>query len=136
MPLILDTCAAIWIVANDRLAPEAEDALDRAQDLGEFVFVSPITGWEVGLLAARGRFASPLPPKVWFSRLMSIETFRLADLTPSVLVDSCFLPGQPPRDPSDKIIIATARESELTIMTRDRLILAYADAGNVRAFAC
>ena len=67
---------------------------------------------------------------------MAIDTFRLADLTPAIFIDSSFLPGQPPRDPADRIIIATARENDLTILTRDRLILEYAKAGNVRALAC
>jgi PIN domain nuclease of toxin-antitoxin system len=134
--LLLDTCAAIWIVANSRLTPDAEDALDDARDSRATVFVSPITAWEVGLLSVKGRFASPHPPKTWFSLLMAIDTFRLADLTPAIFIDSSFLPGQPPRDPADRIIIATARENDLTILTRDRLILEYAKAGNVRALAC
>lgn len=136
MPLVLDTCAALWIVADADLAPEAEDALDRARDEREDIYVSPITAWEVGLLAVKGRFASPHPPGKWFARLLEIESVRLVGLSPSILIDSSFLPGQPPRDPADKIIIATAREHDLTIVTRDRLILRYAEVGNVRALAC
>jgi PIN domain nuclease of toxin-antitoxin system len=136
VPLILDTCAAIWIVSDAALAPKAVDALDRARDEREFVYVSPITAWEIALLAVKGRFASPHTPKVWFSRLMAIDMFRLAELSPSILIDSCSLPGSPPRDPGDRIILATARELDLTIMTRDRSILAYGQAGQVRAMAC
>jgi PIN domain nuclease of toxin-antitoxin system len=136
MPLILDTCAAIWIVANAEMAQEAVDALDQARDDDDWVYVSPITAWEVGLLAAKGRFASPHHPQVWFSKLMAIESFRLAELSPAILIDSCDLPGQPPRDPGDRIILATAREHDLTIVTRDRTILNYAKAGQVRALSC
>jgi PIN domain nuclease of toxin-antitoxin system len=53
-----------------------------------------------------------------------------------ILANSCALPGQPPNDPADRIIIATARESDMTIVTRDHLILDYARAGHVRAMAC
>jgi PIN domain nuclease of toxin-antitoxin system len=136
VPLILDTCAAIWIVSNADLAQEAVDALDRARDDREAVYVSPITAWEIGLLAAKGRFASPHSPKVWFSRLMAIESLRLAELSTSMLIESCFLPGRPPRDPGDRIILATARELDLTIVTRDSAILAYANDGQVRVIAC
>lgn len=136
MPLILDTCAAIWIVAGAKLASAAEEAITRARKTGEPIYVSPISAWEVGLLASKGRFASPLPPKTWFSRLMSNDPLRPADLTASILIDSCFLPGQPPRDPSDKIIIATAREHDLTVTTRDQHILNYGSAGHVRVLAC
>lgn len=136
MTLLLDTCAALWLVAGAAISPEAEAALANTQDDGDDLFVSPITGWEIGLLAVRGRFASPHPPKVWFDRLLAIEGVRLTTLPPSILIDSSFLPGQPPRDPADKIIIATAREQSLTIMTRDRQILEYGEAGHVLALAC
>ena len=134
MPLILDTCAAIWIVSGARLDPEAEDAIKRARRAGEVIYVSAITAWEVGLLAMKGRFASPLPPGRRLACML--HQCRLSELTPAVLIDSSFLPGRPPRDPSDRIIIATAREHDLTVVTRDRLILDYAGAGNVRALAC
>ncbi|MEJ0013600.1 MAG: type II toxin-antitoxin system VapC family toxin [Bauldia sp.] len=136
MPLLLDTCAALWIVAGAELHPVAEDAMDRARDLAEPVFVSAITAWEVGLLAVRGRFASPYSPKIWFDKLMAIQFFEPADVSPSIFIDSCFLPGKPPRDPSDRIIVATAREHGYTIVTRDRLILEYRDAGQVLAIQC
>ena len=136
MTILLDTCAAIWLVAGAKVAQPAEEALNRAQALSEPVYISPIAAWESGLLALKGRFASPHPPKVWFGRLLAIDGILLDALPPSVLIDSSFLPGQPPRDPGDRIVIAAAREHDHTIMTRDRAILDYAEAGHVRALAC
>ncbi len=136
MTILLDTCAAIWLVAGAKVSQSAEEALNRAQARAEPVYISPITGWEIGLLALKGRFASPHPPKVWFSRLLAIDGVMLDALPPSVLIDSSFLPGEPPRDPGDRIIVAAAREHDHTIMTRDRVILDYAKAGHVRALAC
>lgn len=136
MTILLDTCAAIWLVAGAKVSASAEEALNRAQALGEPVYVSPISAWEVGLLIRKGRLASSHPPKVWFDRLIAIDGVSLDALAPSVLIDSSFLPGEPPRDPADRILIAAAREHEHTIMTRDRIILDYAKAGHVRALAC
>ena len=136
MTLLLDTCAALWLVSGAEVSAEAKQALAHARKEGDTVYVSPITGWEIGLLALRGRFASPHPPKVWFDRLLAIEGVRMADLPPFTLIDSSFLPGQPPRDPADRIIIATARDQELTIVTRDRQILSYSSAGHVLALTC
>jgi PIN domain nuclease of toxin-antitoxin system len=136
MTLLLDTCAAIWISENAALADSAVEALDRAEDDGEPILLSPITAWEIGLLVAAGRLALPTSPEAWLNRLMQAPPLRLADLTTSVLIASSFLPGQPPRDPADKIIIATARAQNLTVVTRDRHILAYGKAGHVLALAC
>ena len=136
MTLLLDTCAAIWISENAALADSAVEALDRAEDDGQPILLSPITAWEIGLLVSGGRLALPTSPEAWLNRLMQAPPLRLADLTTSVLIASSFLPGQPPRDPADKIIIATARAQNLTVVTRDRHILAYSKAGHVLALAC
>jgi PIN domain nuclease of toxin-antitoxin system len=39
------------------------------------------------------------------------------------------------RDPADRLLVAQARVDDLLIVTTDRKILAYADAGHVRALA-
>lgn len=105
-------------------------------DQGDPVLVSPITAWEVGLLVARGRLAIPTNPQAWFERLMQAPHVSLAALTPAVLIASSFLPDAPFRDPADRILTATAREFGLTLVTRDRALLAYAKAGHLRAIAC
>lgn len=136
MQLLLDTCAAIWISADAPLAAEVLQALGEADAEGSPVLISPISAWEIGLLVANGRLALPIGPQAWFERLMQAPNVELANLPPAVLIASSFLPGNPPRDPSDRIVIATAREQNLTIVTRDREMLKYAAAGHVRALAC
>ena len=50
-------------------------------------------------------------------------------MPPSVLIASTSLPGKTPADPADRILIATAREFDYTLVTRDRLLLKYASSG-------
>ena len=88
------------------------------------------------MLVAKDRLRSPLPPKVWFDRILTTGGLKLAPLTPDILADASFLPEPLHRDPADRIIIATARSLDLTIVTRDVLILDYAGLGHVRAIAC
>lgn len=88
------------------------------------------------MLVAKGRLRSPLPPKLWFDRILSTGGLKLAPLTPDIFADASFLPEPLHRDPADRIIIATARALDLTIVTRDDLILRYAAQGHVRALAC
>jgi PIN domain nuclease of toxin-antitoxin system len=134
--LLLDTCAAIWLAEDEAVSQEALNAIDRAGAAGESIFVSPITAWEIGLLAARGRIAMSMPPQTWFERLLAVPGIALADLSVRVLIASSYLPGQPPRDPADRMIAATARENGLKLITRDRLLLTYADQGHIEALAC
>ncbi len=135
MTLLLDTCAAIWI-AEDQISPQGEQALGDASQDGDGIMVSAISAWELGLLMSRGRLASPLDPLAWFRRFTADNSVSVLDLTPEVLVASSYLPGEPPRDPADRIIISTAREHDLRILTRDRTILSYGEAGHVQAIAC
>jgi PIN domain nuclease of toxin-antitoxin system len=134
-PLLLDTCAAIFIV-DDRLNQASSDALTQAWLEGLQTFLSPISAWEVGLLASRGRFKSPDPPLKWFQRVLDLPNVSLAELPPRVLLESSLLPGSPPRDPADRIIAATAREFSFTVMTRDRVLLGYAKEGHLSAIEC
>ena len=53
-------------------------------------------------------------------------------LSPEIAVESCNLPAGFRSDPADQIIVATARVSNATLMTRDRRILDYAAAGHLR----
>jgi PIN domain nuclease of toxin-antitoxin system len=134
-PILLDTCAALWIADEGRLRPEAEAELQAAQDGGVPIFLSAITAWEVGQLVARGRVALALPPLAWFQAFKEAG-FGLVELTAEILIDSSFLPGPPLRDPADRIIAATARARGYRVMTRDRPILELAAAGHINAIAC
>ena len=136
LPLLLDTCAAIWISEEQPLASEALTAIERSHRSGEFIYVSPITAWEIGLLVSRGKLTSPTSPQRWFERLLEAPGVRLADMSTDVLIASSFLPGAPPRDPADRILAATAREYGYRLMTRDTPLLTYARQGHLQALAC
>lgn len=136
LPLLLDTCAAIWISEEQSLAAEALTAIERSHRSGEFIYVSPITAWEIGLLVSRGKLTSPMAPQRWFERLLEAPGVRLADMSPDVLIASSFLPGVPPRDPADRILAATAREHGYRLMTRDAPLLTYARQGHLQALVC
>jgi PIN domain nuclease of toxin-antitoxin system len=134
-PFLLDTCAALWIVAGEIHEATAQ-ALTQAAAAGLPTYISPITAWEVGLLARKGRFHSPYSPQRWFDRLMAVPGAALAEMSPQILLESSFLPGELHGDPADRILAATAREYGYTVMTRDRALLAYGEEGHIRALEC
>lgn len=134
--LLLDTCAVIWVAEGASIANAAVAALDEAAQRGDPVCVSPMSAWEIGLLAAKGRLTISVSAEAWFTRLLATPGVQLSDLTVRALIASSFLPGLPPRDPADRIIIATARELGLRIVTRDQTILDYAAQGHVNALMC
>ena len=119
-----------------RMAPAAVETLQAATEGGEITYVSPITAWEVGMLTSRGRLQLLIRPERWFSNLFEVPGVRLAEMSPDVLIASSFLPGKPPKDPTDRIIAATARELGATLITRDRALLDYGAQGHVAVLEC
>jgi PIN domain nuclease of toxin-antitoxin system len=135
-PILLDTCAIIWIGEQERIEPAAADALNAAYAAGIPTYVSPISAWEVGMLVARERLKLLITPERWFERLVKLPGMHLAEMRPNVLIASSFLPGTAPRDPADRIIAATARDLGCTLVTRDRALLDYGEQGHVKVMAC
>ena len=135
-PLLWDTFTAIWIYEKARLSPAALEAMRAAYREGVPSYISPITAWEVALLASRGRLQLLIRPERWFSNLFEVPGVRLAEMSPDVLIASSYLPGKPPKDPTDRIMAATARELGATLITRDRALLDYGAQGHVAALEC
>jgi PIN domain nuclease of toxin-antitoxin system len=136
LTLLLDTHTAIWLVGNERIAPAAEEAINAVHETNGMLLVSPITAWEVGLLVLLKRIDLFVTPQRWFARLLSIPNVRAAELSPDILMASSFLPGRPPRDPADRILLATARDLGATLVTRDRALLQYGEEGQVSTIPC
>ena len=135
-PLLLDTCAVIWLAEGEKLARSAADLLHAADDAGQVTYISPISAWEVGQLASRGRIQLLITPQRWFARLFEARGVQLAEMSPDLLIASSFLPGKPPRDPADRIIAATARDLGATLITRDRALVGYGTQGHLSVVEC
>ena len=133
---LLDTCAAIWIAEGQPLREPGASNLRDAYERGAQLMVSPISAWEVAMLAAKGRIALALDPHLWFERFCDLPAVALAAMPTSVLVASTTLPGRPPNDPADRIIIATARAFGYVLATRDAAILDYGAQGHIRVVGC
>ncbi|MGD9867948.1 MAG: type II toxin-antitoxin system VapC family toxin [Hyphomicrobiales bacterium] len=133
--VLLDTHAAIWIAGAYPLSSAGKSAVDMASEQSA-AFVSPITAWEVATLVSKKRLSLTMDVGAWFESLLRLQGAALAQMPPRVLIASRFLPGDPPSDPADRILAATAREYGMTLLTRDRLLLDYAERGHLNAIAC
>jgi len=132
--LLIDTHIWIWLMEGiEELAVEQVSRLDRAARLGN-LFVSAISTWEVATLAAKGRIVLSVPLGEWMRKALSQSGLQLLPLAPEVSVESVQLTGFH-GDPADRILVATARLEDLTLATRDRRILAWSEAGNLKTAA-
>jgi PIN domain nuclease of toxin-antitoxin system len=137
--VLLDTCAVIWLANGDALREAALAAIMHAA-LAEGVFISPVSAWEIGMLA-RPRGDRPAmrfhpDPATWFARVMAGPATKTATLTGEIAIAASHLPGPLHGDPADRLLLATARDLAMPIVTRDARILDYAAAGHVAAISC
>lgn len=130
---LIDTCAMIWAT---QLAPFNQDVAAIMTEGRSRIAVSVMSAWEIGMLVAKGRLPTAKDALVWFEDFVMQAGVEVLEATPRILVASSFLPQPIHNDPTDRILIATAREHDLTIITRDRAILSYGAAGHVKVLAC
>lgn len=88
------------------------------------------------MLMSKGRLRSPLSATEFVRRFLEAMDAQFCDLTPEMLIESSFLPGRLHGDPTDRILMATARMLDMILVTSDRPILAYSAEGHLRALAC
>lgn len=134
--LLLDTHVWVWLMdgAAGKLSPATLRKIQTAAGKGR-IFVSAISVWEVATLEAKGRLTFSMDCRAWVEQALAAPGVQFAELTPDIAVDSARLPGRMHGDPADRILIATARALNSTLVTHDGKILAYSEKGHVRALS-
>ena len=122
--ILLDTHIWYWWVNDpNQLTPGQQQHLKDNEPLG--LGVSVISCWEIAKAAALGRITVTPDTATWLRRALAYPGIHLIELTPSIAVESCQLPGAFHRDPADQMIVATARVLGFSLLTADAKVLAY-----------
>jgi PIN domain nuclease of toxin-antitoxin system len=124
--LVLDTHALIWAHAGVRIPKKVEKRILAAGRDNE-LFVSAITPWEIALGVRRNRIKIAGDVLEWIQDALDALSATVASLEPAIAVDALDLPWDH-ADPSDRIIVATARRLGASLVTADTAILEYAEA--------
>ena len=124
MKYLLDTHVWVWLLEGDeRVPPETRRLLNDSRSLP--FGLSAISPWEIAKKMALGKLTLSVPGRDWIRKGASLPGIDLLPLTPEIAWEADHLPGEFHRDPADQIIAATARIRNITLITRDRRLLAY-----------
>ena len=93
------------------------------------VRVSVVSVFEVAALHTLGRIRLTRPPEQWIREALAAPGVRLAELSPAIAVDAGGIPRMALGDPLDRLLVATARQSDATLLSGDERILAFATPG-------
>ncbi|MCX6348448.1 MAG: type II toxin-antitoxin system VapC family toxin [Candidatus Aureabacteria bacterium] len=128
MKYLLDTHIWVWWnMIPRRLSPAILNLLRNPERYDELL-LSAISPWEFSKMLEKGRIGISCNPEEWISQALRMAKLRLVPLSPSLAYHSTVLPQPFHGDPADQIIVATAREENATILTRDKLIRHYKHA--------
>ena len=116
MKLLLDTHILLWYALGD---PQLSENLQStiASDTTE-IWLSPISTWEVLLLAEKGRISLQLDAVAWIDQSLKSLAIREAPLNHQIAILSRQI-ELPHQDPADRFIAATALHYQLQLATVD-----------------
>ena len=117
MELLLDTLIWLWFKGNRKRLGRLESQI--SQDESNELWISPISTREALTLQEKGTIQLPGTITEWVSK--ATEGFKEAVVTHEIALPARQLPLH--EDPADRIIAATAKVLELTLVTAvDRLL--------------
>jgi PIN domain nuclease of toxin-antitoxin system len=133
-PLLLDTHCWIWAQLGmvTMFSRSALGAIGEAESHGN-LRISPISIWELAMLEKRGRIGLPISVRIWVEQALSKPGIAVSPLTTEIMIETVHLPGELHNDPADRMLVATARISGATLLTKDERLIRYARQRHVRA---
>lgn len=124
MKYLLDTHTWIWWHTRPgRLSRKVQSLIAKPAGYEELL-LSAISVWEFCKLLEKKRIAISCDTEDWIRRALDVPNLRVVPLTPSIAYQSTVLQGLASSDPADQIIVATAREENATILTKDKAMRA------------
>jgi PIN domain nuclease of toxin-antitoxin system len=88
-------------------------------DQATIVFVSLTSAWELAILESIGRVRLKIPLATLFTEGLAALRFQLLPIRLPYVVAVTSLP-QHHRDPFDRLLVATAKAEQLTVISADR----------------
>jgi PIN domain nuclease of toxin-antitoxin system len=131
---LLDTHVWLWVQEGltQNLSPDFLVELELSQRRRELA-VSAISILEIARLVALNQYKLAVSIEEFVRQGTTADGLLLLDLSASVLIESTRLPGEIHRDPSDRLLVATAILHDLTLVTDDGKLLRYAKQGHLKA---
>jgi PIN domain nuclease of toxin-antitoxin system len=124
--ILLDTHVWWWAVnAQEKLSRKARRLIGNTSPSQRAI--ASISIWEFAMMANRRRIELSVAPLQWLNHAIGRTGIQVIELDPSVALDACNLPGVFHKDPVDRIIVATARTHDFSLVTADERILSYPD---------
>jgi PIN domain nuclease of toxin-antitoxin system len=118
--ILLDSHVLAWTVGDSKRLSRAAASEIRRGRHGGGLAISAVSLWELSSLVTRGRIQSYGTTEATLRSMT--EGITILPITLEIAALAAQFPEDYPRDPSDRLIGATARAEGLTLVTRDEKI--------------
>ncbi len=116
--MIVDTQIVFWMAqVPELLSEKAVGAIDAARLRSEAICISDKTLWELAMMIQRGVVAVKTTPRAFLSTVEQV--FRVLPITAAIAERSVQFSPRFPKDPTDRIIAATAIVHGQPLITAD-----------------
>jgi PIN domain nuclease of toxin-antitoxin system len=123
MKVLLDTCAFIWLCCEpDKFSPVTRELFQKEPSI--VLYLSDASVLEIAIKNATGKLHLPESSSEWVRKQIEIWDICALPLSHKELFLSAELPWHH-RDPFDRLIIATAINHKLPVITSDRIFMNY-----------
>jgi PIN domain nuclease of toxin-antitoxin system len=120
--LLLDTCALLMLAGRREDIPDK--AMKKLTAQADELFVSTISSFEIVLKNRLGKLILPMDAEEWYCKAVEGYAIEEIPVSSTIAMKSASLPFLH-KDPCDRIIIATALEHRMPIITADQIIPQY-----------
>ena len=124
MKYLLDTNIWILMVENHQSIPLKLMSTILKPDNYQF-YISAISVWEVAKKVSIDKLTLSIPIRDWLVQATQKSFIDIIPLSIDIALESTILPGVFHKDPADQIIVASARQRNMTLLTTDRHIISY-----------
>lgn len=129
--ILIDTHVLIWYLTQPDLMSAESEKIVSAGFQGPGVGISDISLWEVAMLVQKRRVEFNKDVKLWLTDLNALPNFTRIRISPAIAALSTRLPDDFHSDPADRIIVATALELGIPLVTKDERIRRYVHVDTV-----
>lgn len=123
MRLLLDT--HVWIWSQECAEKLGATAVKDLKQGDTSIFVSPVSTLEIARLVSGGRIELTGSVEGWVSDTSESLRCSTLEISHEIAAAAYDLPDDFHKDPADRLLVATARVHQLTLLTADERILAY-----------
>jgi len=121
--VLLDTCAFIWLCSEpEKFSVTAKNRL--SEHPNPELFLSEASIFEIAIKCSQGKMELPGTPRRWIGSQLSIWGIHPLPISQDDIFTSTELPWHH-KDPFDRLILASAKNNNLPILTADRLFSHY-----------